>query len=255
MFRRLKRSPALLVLATVLLAMFTLGGFSPVQDMALADSPTSGGNAPTLVVSGAGTVSVTPDQAKATVAVLSNDKLLTVAQEENSSVTRKVIDALVAAGVPGNNIETANFSVWPQYSYPGEKDRDRPPTIVGYQVRNELNITVNDVSKLGKALDAALKAGANEVVNVYYKKADTSQATNEALQKACQEAMKKAKAIAGALGMQLGPIITVHEGTNSDNLRYPIAMRSEGVGGAGDIPIQPGQLQVQANVTLTFALK
>lgn len=255
MLNRSRRYPAMYMLLTVLfLAVFTLGGVSPSHNTALANDPASS-ITPTLVVSGSGTVSVLPDRAKATLAIVTNDKLLTTAQEENTALTKKVTEALLAAGIPKNSIETANFSVWPRYSYPGEKDGDKPPTIVGYQVRNELRITVNQISQLGKALDAALKAGANEVNNIYYEKADTSQATNQALKKACQAAILKAQAIAGALGMQVGAIVQVQEGnTYNNNPRQPIVYK-EMAGGAGDIPIQPGELQIRTDVTITMSLK
>lgn len=259
MVDRFKRHPGIYVFLTLmLLGVFTLGGFVSPDGTVLAVNPDTARTGPTLVVSGSGIATVAPDQAKATLAVVTNDKLLSAAQSDNTAVTRKVMDTLIAAGVPKNNIETTNFAVWPQYSYPGEKERDKPPSIIGYQVRNELNITINDIASLGKVLDAALKAGANEVVNIYYQKADTSEATSASLKKACQEAMNKARAIAGALGMQLGSIISVQEGYTYDgNLPRPLAAKTfSGLdAGGGDIPIQPGKLQVQSYVTLTFELK
>jgi len=211
---------------------------------------------PTLVVSGLGTVSVAPDEGKVVLAVVTTDKLLAEALDRNTAATNKVVAALTDDGIKSDQIETSNFSVWPQYSYPGENDKDRPPVIVGYQVRNEITVTVQDLARLGKIVDSALKTGANEVVSISYEKQDSSQAVNLALKKACQQANAKAQAIAAALGVQLGRVVSVTESTSSYNPSPPFqALKATSGYGAGDVPIQPGKLQVTATVNITFELK
>ena len=189
------------LLTTFLAAFFTLSCCFPGSQTILAQNQTAV-SGPTLVVEGVGTASMAPDQAKAALAIVSNDKSMSAAQEQNSAATNRVIQALVAAGIPPENIETASFTVWPQYSYPDTQNDNRPPTIIGYKVRNELTLTIKKLPDLGTALDTALKAGANEVINIQYLKSDTTEATNLALTRACQNAITKSQAIAEALGMQ-----------------------------------------------------
>ncbi|MGI6488569.1 MAG: SIMPL domain-containing protein [Syntrophomonadaceae bacterium] len=249
-----KRKPIINVLLTTLLvAFFTLSSCFPGSQTIRAENQV-GGTGPTLVVEGTGTVSETPDQAKAALAIVNHDKSLSVAQEQNSAGTNQVIQALIAAGIPSENIETTSFTVWPQYSYPDTKNDNQPPTIIGYKVRNELTI-INKIPDLGTALDTALKAGANEVINIQYLKSDTTEATNLALTRACQNAITKSQAIAKALGMQLGEIVTVSEGTISTTPPRTMMLKEAAIGGADSIPIQPGQLEVQSTVTVTFKLK
>ena len=181
---------------------------------------------------------------------------MSAAQEQNSAATNRVIQALVAAEFPREHRD-CQLHVWPQYSYPDTQNDNRPPTIIGYKVRNELTLTIKKLPDLGTALDTALKAGANEVINIQYLKSDTTEATNLALTRACQNAITKSQAIAEALGMQLGEIVTVSEGTISTTPPRTMMFKEkeDALGGAGSIPLQPGQLEVQSTVTVTFRLK
>jgi len=242
-----------MITTLLLTTVFLLSGFC--QPRVAPATTDSGTTSPTLVVSGLGTVSVAPDQAKVVLAIVTTDKLLAKALDQNTAATNKVIAALADAGIKTDQIETSNFSVWPQYSYPGENDKDRPPVIIGYQVRNEITVTVHDLARLGKIVDSALKTGANEVVSISYEKQDSSQAVNLALKKACQQANAKAQAIAAALGVQLGRVVSVTESTSSYNPYPPFRALESGGYGAGDVPIQPGKLQVTATVNITFELK
>ncbi len=239
--------------AVILATLLILAGL--VNPQAAPASPDNPSPSPTLIVSGTGTVSVAPDEAKVVLAVVTTDKLLADALRENTDATSKVIAALTADGLKQDQIETTSFSVWPQYSYPGENDKDRPPLIVGYQVRNEITVTVTDLPRLGKIVDSALKAGANEVISISYDKQELSEATNLALERACRQASAKATCIARALGMRLGSVVSVTESTSSYNPYPPFRALDAGGYGGSEVPIQPGNLKVTATVTITFELK
>lgn len=249
--KKFRRLTVTTLLVTGLLLFFGLCQPGVAPATAETATPT-----PTLVVSGLGTVSVAPDEGKAVFAVVTTDKLLAEALDRNTDSTNKVIAALRDFGIQSEQIETSNFAVWPQYSYPRENEQDRPPVIVGYQVRNEITVTVRDLTRLGKIVDTALKTGANEVVSISYEKRDSSQAVNLALKKACQQANSKAQAIAAALGVQLGRVVSVTESTSSYNPSPPFqALRASSYDAAGEVPINPGKLQVNATVNITFELK
>ena len=71
----------------------------------------------------------------------------------------RVFAALKTLGIPDNKIQTSNFSVQPQYP-PYRPDAPEPRnTIVGYQVSNQVTVIVDDLSKLGAALDALIRSG------------------------------------------------------------------------------------------------
>ncbi len=241
----------MILLLTVLLVGGSLAGGVLLGDPAPAKAEDQ---QPQIVVSGTGRVNVKPDQAKVSLGVLTIAPTAKEAQRENAALANKIINALVKAGVSKKQIETQHYSIWPEYHYPKPEEK-KPPAIVSYRVSNTLLVTLDDTAKAGTIIDAAVKAGANKVESIQFLKKDPSAAAREALQKACQEARQKAEAIAQAMGVKLAGILSVQEsGGNS----YPPLIREakmiEG-GGAAPTPIQPGELQVNAGVTVVFRIK
>ncbi|MCU0540229.1 MAG: SIMPL domain-containing protein, partial [Desulfobacterales bacterium] len=73
----------------------------------------------------------------------------------------------------------------------------------------------------------------------------------QALRLAAQEARVKAETIAAALNLQLGEVLDVRE--DGAQTSYPVERRFAAPAAAGT-PIQPGQVQVSAAVTIRFRL-
>ena len=71
----------------------------------------------------------------------------------------KVMAAIRAAGIAERDIQTSGINLNPQYKYV----ENQPPSIVGYQASNNVNVKVRDLSKLGKVLDALVANGANQI--------------------------------------------------------------------------------------------
>ncbi len=241
-----KRFSSLLVL--LLTGLLVVGSLLP----AFAADPieTQG---PIMVVSGLGQVEVKPDQAEVTLAVVSSGKSLGELQDQNSSTVKQVINSLVELGLKRHQIETTGYNAWPQYVYGDNADR-QPPEITGYQVRNQITITTGDLQSMGRIIDTALKAGANEVQNISYSLNDHDSAQATALNRACTNANVKANAIARALGIKVGAIVSVKEGTTPAEM-YPLYIDTAGAGMVrGDVPIQPGNITVRSTVTITYQI-
>ncbi len=207
-------------------------------------------NVPVVVVSAYSTVNVIPDQAQVSMAVLETDQNLSRALESNNCTTEQVIAALKNAGISGEDIETSNFSVYPEYDY-SENGQNK---IISYQVRNEISVLVRDLDQLGKILDTAVSSGANNLNYVNFQKADTTAAENQALVQAVKRAREKALILSNASGMNLGRLISITEGYSQPiiygNMVY--ADKAEGMGST--VPINPGELQISASVTITYEM-
>lgn len=231
-----------------LLFLFILVLGAPVL---AADAP---GNyaGPVVVVTASGTTSVAPDQARLHLAVVSNARELAQAQNENNSITQKVMDALRASGVDQNHIQTSGFNIYPEYDYNSKSG------LVGYQVRNEIMVVVKDISKVGVILDKAVAAGVNNVNYISFEKAELDAAENEALLKAIARGRDKAHVIAAAAQMDLGGLLSISEGYNPSTYSNVanITMDSlKGMGGGMAVPITPGELKVNATVTMVYQLR
>ncbi len=240
----------------VLVCMLALvmGSAVPVQ----ADTTAGKDDTPVLLVGATGTATVAPDQARISLAVTSIDKNLAAAQNMNNQTTENVISALLQNGIEKKSIKTLNYRVYPQYNYNNEPVNNDPPQITGYRINNEIAVVVNNLDNVGKVLDAAVKAGANNVNYINFEKADISLQENEALTKAVLRARSKAEAIAAAAGMSLGRVIKISESGVNTIFPPEIYMDEKAIAGRGaasQVPISPGDMEVTASIYITYELK
>jgi uncharacterized protein YggE len=209
--------------------------------------PQSGAEQKTISVSGAGTVSMSPDIGWFTASVVTQAATAAQAEQQDNDAMAKVISALKSAGIADKDIQTVEFSLSPIYQ--DSKDPGKMPILAGYSLRHSIRVTVNDVTTLGKMLDLSISSGANDVSGVSFGLSDAKaqQAESQALDIAVKDANNRAKAIANAMGVNLvGPI--------SVSIGYyyaPVAMDLKG--GATQAPIMPGQLEYTVNVQIAYA--
>ncbi len=156
----------------------------------------TGSTAKTLQVSGVGTATAPPDEAILLLAVETSADSATQAAADNAAAMTKVMNALTNVGIDKNSIQTTSYTLTPIYE--NKPDQTMPAKIVGYTARNAIQVTLKDVSLVGRALDAAIAAGANEVQGVIFTFASTTLATlqKQALQMATQDADGQARAVA-----------------------------------------------------------
>jgi len=204
-----------------------------------------------LVVIGTGEASARPDVAVISAGVVAQAETARGALAENTQAMNRVFEQLRAAGLPPEDLQTAQFAVTPLYeSRQPDPQTTQPPRIVGYQVSNQVSARVRDIDRLGATLDALVGAGANSIDGLVFDLADPKQVLGEARDAAVADALAKAKRYAAAAGVQLGAIISIEEGGGYPPPR-PM-MRAEAM--AADVPIAPGQTELSASVTITFAL-
>lgn len=209
-------------------------------------------NKPVVVVSSTGTVSVVPDQAQVSMAVVKRDPNLGRALASNNSTAEKLINTLKQAGIEPADIKTTNFNVYPQYDYSQSEAR-----VIGYEVRNELTVIVKDLDKLGSILDLAITTGANNLNYITFQKADTSAAENEALTQAVNRAREKAAVLANAVGNRLGKVESINEGF-TEPIRYNSSISADMIAGLGKeaaVPVLPGDINITANVTVIYEME
>jgi uncharacterized protein len=207
--------------------------------------------APTIRVVGEGKVSVKPDMAELDVGVTSQGTTAAAAAAENASKMDKVIAALKKEVGAGGEVKTASYNVTPRYGQAPKPGQDRLP-IVGYTVTNMLHVRVPDIQAVGRILDLTVKLGVNEVPSVTYGLKDYEPARAEALKAAALKARAHATALAGALGLKLGPLVSVTEGGAQGPIPMEFGMEKRALHAAAT-PVEAGTLDVEATVTAVFA--
>ncbi len=209
---------------------------------------TSGGNTvqKTLQVTGTGTVSAAPEQAVLFLAVQTQAASAAQATGDNAAAMAAVVQALASIGVDKNSIQTTSYTLTPIYE--NKPDQSTPSKIIGYAARNAVQVTLTDLGMVGKVLDAAIAAGANDVQGVMFTLSSTTLATlqKQALVLAVKDADGQAKAVAYSLGISIiGPISVAPGYVFQPNYqRYAATSQPT--------PIEPGSLQVTATAQVTY---
>ena len=117
-----------------------------------------------VMVTGDSIVQAQPDTAILTVSVVTQASRALDAQQDNANKTDAVVRALKNAAGPGAEIKTSGYSLQPQRVY----KENQPPTIIGYEARNSVTVTMSDLSKVGAVIDATSQAGANDVAGISF---------------------------------------------------------------------------------------
>ncbi|MEM9630666.1 MAG: SIMPL domain-containing protein [Pseudomonadota bacterium] len=207
-----------------------------------------------ITMEGRGTVSVAPDMAVITTNVVTTAKTAAEALSENSASITKVIDAIKGAGIEAKDIQTRGFGIYPRYEQV-KGGSNRQPNIVGYEIRNGVEVSVRDLTKLGGLLTLVVESGANSVDGIRFEVSDPEKKLDEARKKAVEAARHKAEIFASAAGVELGNIMTIAE--TGTQMPRPLMMRAEGMmmAKADSVPIEAGEETIGANVTIRWSLK
>ncbi|WP_176720445.1 SIMPL domain-containing protein [Desulfuribacillus stibiiarsenatis] len=208
---------------------------------------------PVVNVGGVGEIFVEPDAAKISIGVVTTAKTAEQAQKDNAQAANRVMTALAAAGIDKKQIQTQNYSVYPQYDY--SINRNGQAEIIGYQARNMLLVDVKSIDKLGAIIDKASQAGANEVNNVQFYSTKEEVLRSQALTAAVQDAAKKADVVAAALNKKVADVVSIS--TDSASVTPPVFYAPEMAKMAGDAstPIMTGEIVIRASVQAQFNMK
>ena len=234
----LVRRSALLLVSAAALALV------PVDtDAQVPNAQTPAPQPPFISASAVGDARVVPDRAMITIAVESQAPSAAKAGADNAARQTKVIEAVKAAGVAAAQIRTSGYNVFPEYA----QGDGRAPRITGYRANNSVQVEVRDIASVGKIIDAALAAGANNIGAVSLFASNTDAARKEALQKAVAKARSEAEAVAAAAGGSLGALLELS--VEPYGMPQPLMRQAMGnLAMADATPVETGELVVNAMV-------
>lgn len=211
---------------------------------------------PSLTVTGDGEVWVRPDRATIRLGAVAQAEQAAPAQEQVNTAMQNAIDAIKELGVPESAISTAGITLQPVYSQP-PRNQNGPyePRIIGFRATNTLQIRVENLDRVGPIVDAGIAAGVNQLEGITFDLRNDTQARSDALRQAVQSARAKAQAIAEALGVRLASVAEVHEGqVEIFTPRFGAEMRMAAPAMDMATPVQPGEVQIRATVTIRYRL-
>jgi uncharacterized protein YggE len=200
----------------------------------------------TVTVSGDARVSAQPDTAVVSISVVTQNRSAVEAQQENAARTTAVINALKRAAGSKTEIKTSGYTLMPQRVY----KENQPPTITGYEARNSITATLNDLTRVGALIDAAAQAGANNIDGISFVLRRDREARGHALSEATREAIAKASTLAQALGGRVLRIVAVQESGTNSPLPVIYARQESFAKVAADTPVEVGALEINSEVRL-----
>lgn len=207
----------------------------------------------TISVSGSGQAFGRPDLATVQIGVQSAGPDLGQTLAQNNQRADAILAALKALGIEDKDLQTSNFSIYPQRDY--DPQTGQPKDTITYSVDNTLSVTVRDLNKLSSILSEAVAAGANQIYGISFGVADPAGLEAEARAKAMADARARAEQLAKAAGVTLGSPISISE---SFNVAPPVPIafdRAVAAEAAAAVPISTGQLQVSIQVNVAYEIR
>jgi hypothetical protein len=209
---------------------------------------------PTITVHGLGTVEMDPDRARVSIGVETEAAGAREAQVETNRVANGILAAIRTLGIDPDDVQTSRVTLYPVYDDRRAETPSARPTIIAYRAANTVSVDLDDLGRIGPVIDAAIEAGANRIEGVEFGLRDPSEARGRALRAAVADARSRAEAIAGALGVDLGPVIeTIELGAGPPPVPYMVRAESSMV--QESTPVTPGKIPVTASLTIRYRLE
>lgn len=203
---------------------------------------------PSIQTSGEAVITAKPDRAQIDIGVTTQADTSQTAASRNATQLETALSQLRRVLGPGADIKTISYSLSPNYRYPtggGE------PTITGYTATNIVRVTLDDLTQVGKVIDAATTSGANRVQSLQFTLKNKESVESQALSEAAVSARKKAATLAAALGLRIVRILSISE---SSPVVVPLREVAYARAGATSTPIETGTIEVRASVSLTVEI-
>lgn len=209
----------------------------------------------TVSVTGTSRVNTTPDRFSFNVSVQTISPTVEEAVNENNSKVAAVIAALKNAGAKSEEIQTSNFSIYPQQDY-SQQQQGKLPRLLGYQVSNSITVTKKEIASAGKLLQAAIGAGVNQSSGLSFSVSDPARGRDEGLRAAFADARAKATLLAQAAGRTLGPAMAITEGGASTPQPRPMmGARVMAAQVTSEVPVESGSEELAFTVSVVFAMR
>ncbi len=216
-------------------------------------------------IDGQGEVTVNPDSLRTRISVTVRETSLETVRTLAANRTRAVVDALGSLGIAGLKVRTVEITIEPITEVRTEPSTV-PPSILGYEARSTLSITLTNVSmnelrnRGAQMLETVLNAGANVIGSMTFFLNEPEKARRSALEAAVVDVQKNGQAMANKAGVKIvglkmlsGEDTPIYGKSLTRSTMVSIA-ESEAPVVIG-FPVEPGEIVVSAQVQADFTFK
>lgn len=234
----------------------TFGALALLAGMPMTVGAQSLDETPQIAVSASAGVQAEPDRAVLQLAVATVAETAQQASRENAEKMTALLAELRRLGLSGDLVKTVSYSLEPEYRRPQPRDPGVQPElqIVGYRATNMVRVIVDSVPRVGEVIDAAVAEGGNRVTGLHFEISDPGPVRAEALREATRIAREEARLMAEALDLQLGEPLRVSTSYSMPVPQMAYARVAMEAAQSVPTPIEPGSLEVRADVHIVFAI-
>ncbi|PKF51673.1 oxidative stress defense protein [Enterovibrio nigricans] len=226
------------LIATLFSATLAL---SPLASAATPDFPH-------LETVGVGEVVATPDTATINIAVSLKRTSSKAAKQASDDAIVALLTRLEHMGLSKKDVESANLSLQPQYSYP----KNGEPKLTGYQANRNVSVTVRDLTHLNTILDGALSDGINRVNNISFSSSKEKALKEQARMAAIADAKEKASSLAKGFGEELAGVWEIRY--MADTPSRPVMLRMAAEARNVDASYMDAEITIRDRVEVVFEL-
>ena len=226
---------------------------------ALAATPAMAANVdiavqgPVVEITASETVQSEPDQATVSAGVTTRARTAVQAMRDNATRMDAVIARLRALGIAREDIQTSGVNLNAAFQY----INNAPPVFQGYDVTNQVSVTLRDIPKIGPTLDALVASGANNINGPFFRREDDKPQRRQAREAAFKAAEAQARDYARMAGFGGVRLLAVEETLTQGG---PIPFESIVVTGARAIsaqkstPVEPGRVGTIVQMTAKYEM-
>jgi len=199
-----------------------------------------------ITVQSTGEVHYVPDVAHITLGVNGEADTAAAAASDISTRADAVISTLKSLGIPAADIRTNGFNLY---------HRESTQTVKAAYVASEVINIKSAVDKVGPAIDAAIRAGANQSYGLQFDASARDTLYRQAVQNAVQQAHDLAQAAASAGGVKLGALRSITVPSVATPGIMPLMRTAMPMAqAAAPPPIEPGTGAISASVSVTYSI-
>ena len=208
---------------------------------------------PVVEITASETVQSEPDQATVGAGVTTRARTAVQAMRDNAIAMDAVIARLKALGIAREDIQTSGVNLNAAFQY---NNNNTPPVFQGYDVTNQVSVTLKDIGKVGATLDALVASGANNLNGPFFSRKNDKPQRAQAREAAFKTAEAQARDYAKMAGFGGVRLLAVEE-TLSQGGPIPFeAMRAQAitVTAAKVTPIEPGRVGTAVQLTAKYEM-
>jgi hypothetical protein len=202
---------------------------------------------PTVDVTGNGTVRVVPDQVTISVRIENSGDDVKLLKTQNDQIVNDVLQTIKGMGIDNKNVQTEYLKLSKNYQHNTKT--------YNYAANQKVSIYLKDLEKYESLMDALMASGINRIDGISFSSSNEIALRSQARKKAMENAVMKAKEYVGVLNQTIGKAVSISEFQNSvvpQPMYRSMAMADEGA--PSKQTLAPGEIEIQAKVTVSFIL-